>query len=62
MDDIAKVICDETDDMVYECEAYSPPYGAKCPECSSTDITSNDNYHWVCRDCGKKFTTMDIQY
>ena len=39
------------------------PYGAKCPNCSSSDIAdSNDNYHWKCNSCGHSFTTMDFQF
>ena len=41
----------------------SPPYGAKCPECGSTDIAdSSDGYHWKCNSCGHRFTTAEIQY
>ena len=55
-------IDEETNDMSYECEAYNPPHGAKCPDCGSTDITSDDNFHWKCRDCKSEFTTMQITY
>lgn len=48
--------------MKYNLVDYYGPEDYRCPYCGceSSDCKSNDNWGFICKDCGEEFETPDV--